>query len=89
MQSDEKIQELIEKIRSGEIYGEIQIQLEKSLTKRKNPSSGDKIDKIQKKIRKKEEEIAKILGEIIRLKNDLSKTLEKELREGSKSTLKH
>ncbi len=89
MQSDEKIQELIQKIRSGEIYGEIQIQLEKSLTKRKNPSSGDKIDKIQKKIRKKEEEIAKILGEIIRLKNDLSKTLEKELREGSKSTPKH
>jgi hypothetical protein len=42
---------------------------------KKNPN----IDEIQFRIQKKEEEVTKILGEIIKLKNELSQIIEKEL----------
>jgi hypothetical protein len=42
---------------------------------KKNPN----IDEIQLRIQKKEEEVTKILGEIIKLKNELSQIIEKEL----------
>jgi hypothetical protein len=83
MESKEiKIDILIEKIRTGEIYGEIQIQLEENLRKRKSTSKSKKnldIDELQEKIFKKENEITKLLGDIIRLKNELSSAIEKEL----------
>ncbi|MCG9875297.1 MAG: hypothetical protein MH321_10990 [Leptospiraceae bacterium] len=80
MDSKEDIETLIEKIRSGEIYGEIQTKLQENLNQRKSKSKRDpNIVEIQKKIQKKEEEITKLLGEIIKLKNELSQSIEKEL----------
>jgi hypothetical protein len=79
---ENKIDLLIEKIRTGEIYGEIQIQLEENLRKRRSNSRLRKdvdIDELQEKIIRKETEITKLLGDIIRLKNELSFALEKEL----------
>lgn len=79
---ENKIDLLIEKIRTGEIYGEIQIQLEENLKKRRSNSRLKKdvdIDELQEKIIRKEAEITKLLGDIIRLKNELSFALEKEL----------
>lgn len=77
-----KIEEFIEKFKTGEIYGEIQNQLEENLRKRKSRNGGrrDKnIELLQEKIAKKEQDVTRILGEIIKLKNDLSMALEKEL----------
>lgn len=81
---NDRIQELIQKIKSGEIYGEIQEKLNENLKKRKihSPATRDSIQKIQDKIAKKEMEIEKTINEIIKLKNELSKLLEKELFEG-------
>ncbi|WCL49557.1 hypothetical protein [Leptospira sp. GIMC2001] len=79
-QKSDNLEELIEKIKSGEIYGEIQLQLETKLRSRKARSKkNSQIDDIQATILKKETEITKILSEIIKLKNDLSNLLEKEL----------
>lgn len=79
-----KINEFIEKIKTGEIYGEIQNQLEENLRKRRTSpriSNDQYIENLQEKITKKEVEVTKILGEIIRLKNELSLAIEKELIE--------
>ncbi|NCN11324.1 MAG: hypothetical protein GW938_15915 [Leptospira sp.] len=81
MDSREDIETLIEKIKSGEIYGEIQHKLKENLNRRKSKSKKDPdIDELQNKIQKKEEEITKLLGEIIKLKNELSNSIEKELK---------
>jgi nitrate reductase beta subunit len=80
MDSKEDIETLIEKIRSGEIYGEIQTKYQENLNERKSKNKRDpNIEELQKKIQKKEEEITKLLGEIIKLKNELSQSIEKEL----------
>lgn len=80
MDSKEDIETLIEKIRSGEIYGEIQSKYQENLIQRKSKNKRDpNIEEIQSKIQKKEEEITKLLGEIIKLKNELSQFIEKEL----------
>lgn len=80
MDSKEDIETLIEKIRSGEIYGEIQTKYQENLNQRKSKNKRDpNIEELQKKIQKKEEEITKLLGEIIKLKNELSQSIEKEL----------
>ena len=80
MEPKEDIETLIEKIKSGEIYGEIQHKLKENLNRRKSKSKKDPdIDELHIKIQKKEEEITKLLGEIIKLKNDLSLSIEKEL----------
>ncbi|MCC5815034.1 MAG: hypothetical protein JJT78_09775 [Leptospira sp.] len=87
----EKINEFIEKIKTGEIYGEIQYQLEENLRKRKTspPINNNKnIERLQEKIAKKEEDITRILGEIIRYKNELSLAIEKELNDKSGDLLK-
>jgi hypothetical protein len=87
----EKINEFIEKIKTGEIYGEIQNQLEENLRKRKTstPVNNNKnIERLQEKISKKEEDITRILGEIIRYKNELSLAIEKELNDKSGDLLK-
>lgn len=81
MDSKEDIETLIEKIRSGEIYGEIQTKYQENLNQRKSKNKRDpNIEELQKKIQKKEEEITKLLGEIIKLKNELSQSIEKELK---------
>jgi hypothetical protein len=78
----EDIGRLIEKIKSGEIYGELQLQLEANLKKRSSRGKKNQdIDSLQSSIQKKEDEITKLIGEIIRLKNELSFLLEKELEE--------
>lgn len=80
MDSKEDIETLIEKIRSGEIYGEIQTKYQENLNQRKSKNKRDpNIEELQKKIQKKEEEITKLLGEIIKLKNELSQSIENEL----------
>lgn len=81
--NSDSIQELIQKIKTGELYGEIQQKLNENLKKRKhkNTPRDKKIIQIQEKISKKEIEIEKLLNEIIRLKNELSKLLEEELWE--------
>lgn len=80
MDEKEDLQVLIEKIRSGEIYGEFQLHLQENLRIRKSKiKKNPNIDEIQLRIQKKEEEVTKILGEIIKLKNELSQIIEKEL----------
>jgi hypothetical protein len=80
MDEKEDLQVLIEKIRSGEIYGEFQLHLQEKLRIRKSKiKKNPNIDEIQLRIQKKEEEVTKILGEIIKLKNELSQIIEKEL----------
>ncbi len=80
MKEKEDLQVLIDKIKSGEIYGEIQLNLQENLRIRKSKSKKNpNIDEIQIRIQKKEEDVTKILGEIIKLKNELSQIIEKEL----------
>jgi|JI8StandDraft_1071087.scaffolds.fasta_scaffold138295_2 hypothetical protein len=80
MKEKEDLQVLIDKIKSGEIYGEIQLNLQENLRIRKSKSKKNpNIDEIQFRIQKKEEDVTKILGEIIKLKNELSQIIEKEL----------
>jgi hypothetical protein len=80
MKEKEDLQVLIDKIKSGEIYGEIQLHLQENLRIRKSKSKKNpNIDEIQFRIQKKEEDVTKILGEIIKLKNELSQIIEKEL----------
>lgn len=80
MNQKEDLQILIDKIKSGEIYGEFQLHIQENLRLRKSKSKKDpNIDELQLRILKKEEEVTKILGEIIKLKNELSHTIEKEL----------
>lgn len=71
---------LIEKIKSGEIYGELQSQMAENLRKRRgNSRKNANLDELQERLLKKEEEVTRLLGEIIRLKNEISNAIQKEL----------
>jgi hypothetical protein len=70
--------EFTKQIRSGELYESLQSKLI-TYQKQKNKKKVKSIDSIQTEIITKEEQVQKLLGEIILLQNNLSKLLDKEL----------
>lgn len=73
---------IIQAFKSGKIYDEIDkhFKTHKSMIARQKKRS-QQIDALNKEIRKKERDMAKLMNEIIRLKNKMSGLLHKQLEE--------
>jgi len=74
----DNIVEFTKQIKTGELYISLQSKL-LSYQKQKNKKKVKTIESIQNDILHKEEQIQKLLGEIILLQNQLSKILDREL----------
>jgi|JI8StandDraft_1071087.scaffolds.fasta_scaffold10769_4 SMC interacting uncharacterized protein involved in chromosome segregation len=72
--------EFTKQIKTGELHNSLQSKL-LSYQKQKNKKKVNTIESIQEDISHKEEQIQKLLGEIIFLQNQLSKILDKELND--------
>ncbi|GBF51368.1 hypothetical protein LPTSP4_29040 [Leptospira ryugenii] len=76
----DKLAEFSKQLKSGELYESLVHKLEEFHREKKGQKRNKDIDLIQMQIEKKEEQIQKLLGDLIRLQNQLSDALDKELR---------